>query len=238
MGIDQQENLMFKKKFLLSMQILILFSVELFSNDYSFEANYIFKNHVEISIIDSFFFKSNHPFEEKKFVTLTLINYESENAKNLFLKLLNDDSIENQSLSIIPLINVGEFQKGLNKLKKLLLNNNSEVIFNLYNKNYLSPFTIKKLELFKKYQSELIPLLKRVCISDSISYEIKIEVANTLYYLDEKEQLMLICNEILENIPDPSLQKMEYKDYSKEEEMNWHLRYKAKWKLKSLYQVK
>jgi len=225
-------------KFFIALVILVLFSIKIYPNDYSSEANYIFKNHVEISLIDSFFFVSKHSFEEKKFVTLTLINYKSEVAKNLFLKLLNDESFENQSLSIIPLINIGEFRKGFSKFEELILNNHHEILFDLYEKKYISEFTNTKLKLFKKYKSEFIPLLKKVCDADSLSYEIKINAANTLYYLGEKEQLRKISIEILENVPDPCLSSKEYKNYLKKEERYWHLRNKAKWKLENLFNNK
>ena len=166
-------RIMYKFKTVFLILVLFALSSKIYSNDFSFEANYIFKNTVEISRIDSFFFKGNHSFEEKIFVAHTLFNYKNENAKNLFLKMLKDSRVINQSIAILPLINLGEFQIAFIKFKEIILQNNEEALISLYYQNTLSDYTNRKLALYKEYKKEFIPFFKEICKKDSISYSIK-----------------------------------------------------------------
>ena len=220
---------------------LLIFSISLstksYSNAYSTEANFIFRNKVEISRIDSFLYKGNYMLQEKEFVAYSLIQYKSEEAIKLLKKLLNDSIPEFQSIAIMPLMNAGEFEIAFNKFKELIQQNEKEVLINFYEANQIGVFSDKKLLIYKKHKEQFIPFLKEICTSKTTCYSIKIEAANTLYYLDEKEILKLICNEILTNIPDPEISKKKYSKFTLEERRNWHLRKKANFKLKRLFSI-
>ena len=226
-----------KKVLFLLLIIYISFTTKSFANAYSTEANFISLNKVEISRIDSFLFIGNYMLQEKEFVAYSLILYKSEEAIKLLKKMLNDSKPAFQSIAIMPLINAGEFEVAFNKFKELIQQNENKVLINFYEANQIGVFSDKKLLIYKKHKEQFIPFLKEICTSKTTCYSIKIEAANTLYYLDEKEILKLICTEILTNIPDPEISKKEYSKFTIEERRDWHLRKKANFKLKRLFSI-
>jgi hypothetical protein len=120
-----------------------------------------------------------------------------------------------------------------NRVHSTLIENNSdEVMINFYEKNSVGIFTDNKLRLYRKYKDQFIPFLKNICNTDSISYSIKLNAANTLFYIDVKETLQNVCSEILKNIPDPELRTTDHSKYTQTERSNWHLLRRARYKLK------
>lgn len=211
--------------------MVLNFSTKCYANAFSTEANFIQRNKVEISRIDSFLFKGNYMLQEKEFVAYSLIQYKSDEAIKLLMKMLNDSKPEFQSIAIMPLMNAGEFEIAFNKFKELIQQNESEVLMNFY---VISPggiFKEKKRIIYEKYKDRFIPFLLELCNSDSVSYSIKYYSANTLFYLGNEDYLEPICNEIISNIPDS---KKKPRERTEEENQNWHLRYKAKSSLKRL----
>lgn len=226
------------KVFFLLLIFAISLSTKSYANAYSTEANYIFRNNVKITRIDSFLFKGNYSLDEKKFVAYSLIRYKSKEAIKLFKKMFNDSKPAFQSISIMPLINAGEFEVAFNKFRELIQQNEKEVLNNFYLSNQIGEFSDKILLIYKKHKEQFLPFLMELCDSDSVSYSIKYNAANTLYYLDEKDILKQICIEILDSIPNPEDRKKSYSKYTAEERQNWHLRYKAKSTLERLSKVK
>ncbi len=218
--------------------ISISFSTKSFANAYSTEANFIFWNKVEISRIDSFLFKGNYMLQEKEFVAYSLIKYKSEEAIKLLKKMLNDSIPEFQSIAIMPLINAGEFEIAFNKFKKLIQQNEKEVLTNFYITNKGGVFEEKKKLIYKKHKDQFQPFLIELCNSSTFSYSIKYHAAKTLFYLGNEEFLQPICNDILSNIPDPEKSKKRPSERTEEESQNWHLRDKAKSTLKQLEKEK
>jgi len=211
--------------------VIISFSVNIFANAYSSEANFIFKNKVEISRIDSFLYQCSYTLQEKEFVAFSLIKYRSNEAIKLLTKMLNDSIPEFQSISIMPLINAGKFDSGFNKFKELIKENEKEVIINFYKEKTMGKFEETKRLVYKSHKDQFIPYFKSLCNNDSISYLIKYHAANTLLFLGIKGYLKPICNEILTRIPDSNKKPSER---TEEESQNWHLRYKAEFSLRSI----
>jgi hypothetical protein len=217
--------------------IVVLLSITsvIYANDYSFEANYIYKNQVEITRIDSFIFNSDHSLEEKGFVSHSLIRYSSKEAIELLIKMLNDPNPALQSFSIMPLINAGEFDMAFNKYKELILQSNREMFFNLGISNQIEEFSIKKSQIYNKNKHHFIPFLLKVCVNDSVSYFMKYHCARTLSNLGEKEILRLVSIEILANVPDPEKSSTLSGDYTLDDQRNWQLRHQAKSTLEKFY---
>ena len=211
--------------------VIISFSVNIFANAYSTEANYIFKNKVEISRIDSFLYQRNCTLQEKEFVAYSLIKYKGNEAIKLLTKMLNDSIPEFQSIAIMPLINAGKFDIAFNKFKELIKENEKEVIINFYQKNSMGDFEKTKRSIYRSYKDQFIPYFESLCNKDSISYLFKYHAANTLFFLGTKDYLQPICNEILSNIPVVTKAPLER---TEEESDNWHLRKKAEFSLKSI----
>ena len=215
---------MIKAVFVLLFMVLN-FSTKCYANAFSTEANFIQRNKVEISRIDSFLFKGNYMLQEKEFVAYSLIQYKNEEAIKLLKKMLNDSKPEFQSIAIMPLMNAGEFDIAFNKFKQLIQLNQEEVLINFCIVSDIGKPDGTKQLIYKKFKDQFIPYLKELCNSDSISYSIKYHAAHTLYYLDIKDFLQPVCNEILNNIPDSEKKPSER---TEEERHNWHLRHKAK----------
>jgi len=204
----------------------------MYSNDMSDEAKHIINNNVEISRIDSFFYHSAHEFDYNWVsVARSLLRYKNEEAIILFKTMLNDDRVEFQNYAIFPLINAEQFDIAFTKFKELVSNNEIIILQNLYHSGDHSDFSDKKFVLFKKHKDKFIPFFKEICFEDSISYEIKFRIADLLYYLGEEEEIILICEEILEKLPEPNTS---WKDHTPEDSMNSNLRYYAHQKLKDL----
>lgn len=219
-------------KVVLFLLFLVLnFSTKCYANSFSTEANFIFRNKVEISRIDSFLFKENYMLQEKECVAYCLIQYKSDEAIKLLKKMLNDSKPEFQSIAIMPLMNAGEFEIAFNKFKELIQQNKSEVLMNFYIIQSGGIFKEKKRLIYEKYKDQFIPFLLKLCNGDSVSYSIKYYSANTLFYLGNEDYLEPICNEIISNIPDS---KKKPSERTEEENQNWHLRYNAKSILKRL----
>jgi hypothetical protein len=211
--------------------IILNFSAKCYANAFSTEANFIQRNKVEISIIDSFLFKGNYMLQEKEFVAYSLIQYKNEEAIKLLKKMLNDSKPEFQSIAIMPLINAGEFDIAFNKFKQLIQLNEKEVLINFYKGNTMGKFEETKRSVYKSYKDQFIPYFKSLCNNDSISYLIKYHASNTLFFLGIKGYLKPICNEILSRIPDSNKKPSER---TEEENQNWHLRKKAEFSLKRI----
>ena len=213
--------------------VLCIFAISvkfnIYAGDLSEEAKYISKNTVPISRIDSYFFQSNDI--NKMYVAKSLLKYKDKEAVILYKKLLDDSRIEFQNYSILPLINSGEFDLAFTKFKELLLNNEIINPFNLYHSGDHSKFSAQKLILFNKYKSEFVPFLKEACSLDSVSYHIKFRVSDLLYSLGEEEEIKIVCEEILEKVPESSNQSSEN---SEVDSKNSSLRYYAYQKLKEL----
>lgn len=222
------------KVFFFFLIVVSSFSTKCYANAFSTEANFIFRNNVEISRIDSFLFKENYMLQEKEFVAHSLIKYKSKEAIQLLKKMLSDPKPTFQSISIMPLINAGEFEIAFNKFKELIKKNKKEVLFNFYKPNKGGEFEEKKKLIYKKYEVHFIPFLIKLCNDSLVSYSIKYNAAITLFYLGNENFLQPICNEILSNIPDPENSKKKHSEFTAEESQNWHLRYKAKSYLKRL----
>jgi len=220
-----------KKILLLFLVLLAIFS-NIYSNDYSKEANFIFRNSVSVNRIDSFLFNPKYTNSEKEFIARSLVVHKDEKAIKLFMKMLNDSNRTLQSLSIMPLINAGELDVAFSKFKILAKGNYDEVLINFYEKNFIGDFSNIKIHLYRKYKNRFAPLLKNICNDDSISYRIKLEAANTLYYFDGKETLEKICTEILKNIPDHELITKNHNEFTEKQRSDWHLRHRASNKLK------
>ena len=214
---------------------VLSFSTKCYANAFSTEANFIFRNKVEISRIDSFLYKKNYMLQEKEFVAYSLIQYKSEEAIKLLKKMLNDSKPEFQSIAIMPLMNAGEFEIAFNKFKELIQQNEIEVLTNFYIANKGGKFEENKRSIYEKHKNQFIPFLIQLCDSSSVSYSIKYHSANTLFYLGNEDYLESICNEIISNIPDS---KKKPRERTEEENQNWHLRYKAKFSLKRLSKEK
>ena len=210
-------------------------STKSYANAFSTEANFIFRNKVEISRIDSFLYKGNYMLQEKEFVAYSLIKYKSEEAIKLLKKMLNDSIPEFQSIAIMPLINAGEFEIAFNKFKKLIQQNEKEVLTNFYITNKGGVFEEKKKLIYKKHKDQFQPFLVELCNSSTVSYSIKYHAANTLFFLGIEDFLQPICNEIISSIPDS---KKRPSERTEEESQNCHLRYKAKWSLEQLLKEK
>ncbi len=209
--------------------VIISLSAKIFANAYSSEANYIFKNKVEISRIDSFLYQGNYMLQEKEFVAYSLIKYKSDKAIKLLSKMLNDSTPEFQSIAIMPLMNAGKFDIAFNKFKELIKENEKEVIINFYKKNLLGDFEKTKRSIYISYKDHFIPYFESLCNNDSISYLFKYHAANTLFFLGIKDYLKPICVEILSRIPNSNKKASER---TEEESHNWHLRKKAEYSLK------
>jgi len=211
--------------------IFLSFSSRCNANAFSTEANFIHRNKVEISRIDSFLYKGNYMLQEKEFVAYSLIQYKSEEAIKLLKKMLNDSKPEFQSIAIMPLINAGEFEIAFNRFKELIQLDEKEVLINFYKPNTFGKFEENKILIYIKYKQQFEPFLIELCNSNSVSYSIKYYSANTLFYLGNEDYLEPICNEIISNIPDS---KKKPSERTEEESQNWHLRYNAKFSLKRL----
>lgn len=218
------------KVFFLCIFTICIFT-KIYSNDISDEEEYIFNNIVTISRIDSFFFQSIAL--NKLYVASSLLKYKDEEAVYLFNKMLNDERVEFQNYSIFPLINAGQFEIAFAKYKELILNNKIHLLYNL--QNFGDDFSNKKMNLYKKHKKDFIPFLKEVCYMDSVSYEIKFRIAELLYFLDEKKEIEMICEEILEKIPEVNKQ---WKYQNPEEKSNNLLIAYAKEKLRKLKKKK
>jgi hypothetical protein len=208
--------------------LLCLFTVSIFtniySNSFSEEANFILRNKVNISRLDSLYYVNYHHIDDRSVVAKTLMKYKSEDAIALFNKLLKDERLEYQNYSIFPLINVGKFNIAFKKYKELVINNNINIQLNFYNDGNDSDFSKNKLELYKQHKNEFSPFLKKVCSNDTISNSIKLRAANILYILGEKNELKLVCEMILENIPEIT---KNWKEHSQEEKYKARLRLEA-----------
>ena len=229
------------RSLLLCSFVFIIF-LNIYSNDFGDEANYILQNRVEISIIDSFYYNVINVLPEynvhlhnggRRPVAMHLLNYIDEEAINLFLKLLKDYRFEYQNYSIFPLINAGKFDIAFSKYKELVLNNKIDIILNFY-RGQINPFHNKQFILYKKYKKDFIPFLKKVCLIDTITYEIRFDASKTLYYLGEKDELINLSKEILENVPNPDDGIKNRNDYSDNERRNRLIRHKAENSLKNL----
>ena len=71
-----------------------------------------------------------------------------------------------------------------------------------------------------------------------IPYSIKYDAARTLFSIGDKKTLKRVCEEILSNVANPRNSSNYQRDFNTEERRNWHLRYKAKFSLDSLYKEK
>ncbi|MEA2096921.1 MAG: hypothetical protein U9P73_09555, partial [Candidatus Cloacimonadota bacterium] len=117
--------------------VVLSLSTKCYANAFSTEANFIVRNNVEISRIDSFLYKGNYMLQEKEFVAYSLIQYKSEEAIKLLKRMLNDSKLEFQSIAIMPLMNAGEFEIAFNKFKQLIQLDEKEVLINFYIRNKL-----------------------------------------------------------------------------------------------------
>ena len=215
--------------------LLILFalftSVNIFSNSFSEEANFIIRNTVNVSRLDSLYFVNNHHIDDRSVVARTLINYKSKNAIALFKKLINDERSEYQNYAIFPLMNVGEFEIAFKKYKELTLNNKLDLVLNCY-RAYDTEFGKLQQSLYNKHKDKFIPFLKEFCKSDSFSIESKMELAIVLFNLNEKRELEKLCVNILEKVPAPTIN---YYDQTEEEHRNSALRHSAITWLRQVY---
>lgn len=207
--------------------LVICIFIKIYASDISDEAKYIFTNAVEISRIDSFFFQSIDI--NKMYVAKSLLKYKDEEAICLFKKMLNDDSVEFQNYSIFLLINAGQFDIAFAKYKELILNNKINLLYNLQNLG--DDFSNTKMSLYEKHKEDFTPFLKKTCFLDSISYEIKYRIADLLFFLDEKKEIEMICEEILEKIPEVN---KNWRNQNPEEKSNMILRAYAKEKLSKI----
>ena len=219
------------KVFFLCIFTICIFT-KIYSSDISEGAKYIFHNTVEISRIDSFLYHRAHELDSNRmYVARSLLKYTNEEAINLFTKMLKDNRSEYQNFSIFPLINAGKFDIAFTKYKELILNNKINIFINFYHRGDDSDFSKRKLSLYKKHKDEFTPFLKKICMMDTISYQIRLKAAVVLYYIGEKKELKFICEEIVEKVPKTT---KNWKDHSPEESKNENLRYEAKQKLKNL----
>jgi len=176
---------------------------QLYSSDISLEARYISENQVTITRIDSFLFHSQIELETNyRHVARSLLNYTSEVAVELFIKMLNDDNLDFQNYAIYPLLNSGRLEIAFAKFEELLLNGKLDLMFNLYYHGDKSDFSLGKFELIKMHRNLFIPLFKKVCLLNYITHEVKYKVAYQLYYLGHDEEIKSVCNEILAEIPE------------------------------------
>ena len=86
-----------------------------------------------------------------------------------------------------------------------------------------------------KNKKEFIPFFKEVCSNDSISYELKFRIAELLYWLGEEKEIELICDEIIEKLPESN---KKWREQNPEEQSSTLLISYAKEKLKDIKKQK